>query len=124
MNSGIPKEFTTVKYPDFSEAVNLCFKAGKGAFCAKSDMSMAFRNVPLSPESWPLLVLKAYHPITDEVYWFVDKCLPFGASISCKIFQDISDSLAHLVKFKTRKPLVNYLDDYFFSAIRKAVCYA
>ena len=122
VNSSIPREFTTVKYPDFFEAVNLCFKAGRGAFCAKSDMSMAFRNVPLSPESWPLMVLKAHHPITDEVYWFVDKCLPFGASISCKIFQDISDSIAHLVKCRTRKPLVNYLDDYFFSAIRKVVC--
>ena len=122
VNSGIHKSMTSVVYPDFTKAVKLCFIAGKGAACAKSDMARAFRNVPLNPESWNLLVLKAYHPITGEEFWFVDKCLPFGASISCKIFQDISDAIAHLVKFETKKPLVNYLDDYFFAAVTKKLC--
>ena len=122
VNAGIPKRYTSVVYPDFSEAVKLCFKAGKGAVCAKSDMSMAFRNVPLRPDCWALLVLKAYHPETGEEFWFFDKCLPFGASISCKIFQDFSNSVAHLVRYETKHPLVNYLDDYFFAALRKAIC--
>ena len=100
----------------------MCMKAGKGCCCAKSDMSMAFRNVPMDRKSWCYLVLKAEHPNTGELYYFVDKCLPFGASISCAIFQTFSDAIAHLVVHRTNKPLVNYLDDFFFAALVKAVC--
>ena len=92
VNSGILEDMCSVKYPDFMEAVELYLQAGKGCFCAKSDMSMAFRNVPMNKASWCWLVLKATHPITQKVYYFVDKCLPFGASISCAIFQAFSDS--------------------------------
>ena len=30
--------------------------------------------------------------------------------------------MAHIVTFRTKKPLVNYLDDYFFAALYKALC--
>ena len=103
-------------------AVEICLKAGKNYYCGKSDMSMAFRNIPMDKKSWKYLILKATHPITGQTYYFVDKCLPFGASISCAIFQAFSDSVAFLVKHRTNKPLVNYLDDYFFAALCKAIC--
>ena len=122
VNSGIPEEMCSVEYPDFMDALKICIKAGKGCSCAKSDMSMAFRNVPMDKESWRYLVLKCEHPVTGKVYYFVDKCLPFGASISCAIFQEFSNSVAFLVKYRTNKPLVNYLDDYFFAALRKLLC--
>ena len=67
---------------------------------------------PLRRGSWKLLVLKAEQPVTGKIYYFVDKCLPFGASISCAIFQDFFNAVAYLVLFNTNKPLVNYLDDY------------
>ena len=52
----------------------------------------------------------------------MDKCLPFGISISCAIFQRVSDAIAHIVRWKTKENLVNYLDDYFFAALLKACC--
>ena len=122
VNSCIPEEKCTVKYPDFMDAVELCMKEGESCFCAKSDMSMAFRNVPMNKKSWCYLILKATHPVTGEMFYFVDKCLPFGASISCAIFQAFSESIAYLVTFRTHRPLVNYLDDFFFAALCKAVC--
>ena len=122
VNSGIPEELCAVQYPDFMEAIKMCTEAGKGCSCAKSDMSMAFRNVPMNRKSWRYLVLKCAHPKTGKTYYFVDKCLPFGASISCYIFQEFSNSVAFLVKHKTRKPLVNYLDDYFFTALKRWKC--
>ena len=122
VNSGIPKEFCTVKYPDFSEAVQLCIAAGRNGKAAKSDMCMAFSNVPMDRKSWYFLVLMARHPVTGRTYYFVDKCLPFGSSISCAIFQAFSDPVAFLVKVRTKRPLVNYLDDYFFTAINKLLC--
>ena len=85
-------------------------------------MSMAFRNVPMNKSSWRYLILKAAHPVTGVIYYFVDKCLPFGVSISCAIFQEFSDSIAYLVKHRTNKPLVNYLDDFLFAALCKAIC--
>ena len=68
VNSGIPEEFYSVQYPDFLEAVKFCMEAGAACFCAKSDMSMAFRNVPLNKASWCFLVLKAEHPSTNMVF--------------------------------------------------------
>ena len=85
-------------------------------------MSSAFRHVPLRKDQWYLLVMKAYHPISKKLYYFVDKCLPFGSSISCAIFQAISDAIAYLVEFKTKKPNVNYLDDYLFVSALKRMC--
>ena len=67
-------------------------------------------------------MLKCAHPITGKIYYFVNKCLPFGASISCAVFQEFSNSIAHLVKFRTKKPLVNYLDDCLFAALKKLLC--
>ena len=86
------------------------------------DMSITFRNVPLDSKSWCFLVLKAEHPRTGQVFYFAGKCLPFGVSISCTIFQAFSDATAHPVTFRTRKPLVNCLDDFFFAALYKAIC--
>ena len=117
-----PQEFCKVKYPDFVQAVDMCTKAGKGCYMGRSDVSMAFRNVPLKVEDFPLLLLKAMHPETKKFYYFVDKCLPFGSSISCAIFQAISDGIAFIVSQRTENPTVNYLDDYFFSALMKAWC--
>ena len=122
VNSGIPRNLCTVKYPDFNDAVRLCMRAGKAAFCATSDMSMAFRNVPLMKRCWKLLLMKAQHPTTGVIYYFYDKCLPFGSSISCSIFQSFSDSVAHIVTYITHEPLINYLDDYLFVAYIRNEC--
>ena len=83
---------------------------------------MAFRNVPLNSRSWKFLVLKAYHPVKGELFYFVDKCLPFGSSISCKIFQDFSDAGAFIVTRRTGKDNINCLDDFFFADLLKRIC--
>ena len=122
VNSGIPKNFCSVKYPDFEEAIKICVREGVGCHIAKSDMSSAFRHVPMRPDQWYLLVMKATHPITKETFYFVDKCLPFGSSISCAIFQAISDAIAFVVEYKTKKNNVNYLDDHLFAAAMRMAC--
>ena len=66
--------------------------------------------------------MKARNPKDGRWYFFFDKCLSFGGSSSCAIFQKISDCIKHIVKFRTSKDLVNYLDDYFFVALIKLVC--
>ena len=123
INAGIPHDKRTVKYPDFDQAIKLCLIASVGCSASKSNMSMAFRHVPLLPRDWSLLIMKARHPKSGKTYFFVQKCLPFGSSISCKIFQEVSDAIAHIVKHKCKNNSnVNYLDDFLFVAALKAWC--
>ena len=89
---------------------------------AKSDFSAAFRHVPCSRDSWPWLVMKAICPLDGKTYFFVDKCLPFGSSISCAHFQAISDGIAAVVSYRIKKPVLNYLDDFFFAVLWKFLC--
>ena len=122
VNGNTPTQLTQVKYKDLDDAVKLCLAAGKGAAAAKSDYSAAFRHLGIHPDHWKYLVMKARSPFDGLFYYFVDKCLPFGASISCAHFQAFSDSVAHIFKFKTGEETVNYLDDYFFVALFKLFC--
>ena len=70
------------------------------------------------------LIMMAIHPVTGERLYFIDKCLPFGASISCAVFQEFSDALRHLVEYllKLNDILTNYLDDFLFVAISCDEC--
>ena len=122
VNQNTPRELCKIKYPDFSEAIKLCLREGKGCCIAKSDMSSAFRNLGMSPNDYCFLIMKAESPLDGKTYYFVDKCLPFGASISCSHFQRVSNAVAYLVRHRTRRNLVNYLDDYFFAALLKLLC--
>ena len=126
VNSGIDPEDCTVKYPDFEDAIHLIQQQAiwaRPVYIGRSDMRSAFRQMPLKIGDFCLMLMKAKCPKDGQVYWFVDKCLPFGCSISCKLFQDFSDSVAFLVSWKADgKPNVNYLDDFFFVAFLKAEC--
>ena len=70
--------------------------------------------------------MKAQNPVTGEWYFFVDKCLPFGASISCALFQHFSDALHFLTedRLRIRNRITNYLDDFLFIARTLEKCNA
>ena len=123
VNSGTPKDMCSVHYKDFSEAIRICMKEGRFCFLGKSDMKSAFRNLGLKVANFPWLLLKARSPLDGNWYLFVDKCLPFGSSISCSHFNRFSDSVSHIVRVKSNgKANINYLDDYLFIALFRAVC--
>ena len=122
VNENTPVNLCAVKYPDFNEAIQLCLKEGKFCKIAKSDMKSAFRNLGIKKKHWKFLVMKATNPVDDKTYYFMDKCLPFGASISCSHFQRFSNAVKHIVQFRTKKNLVNYMDDFFFVHLMKLLC--
>ena len=68
--------------------------------------------------------MMAESPIDGNIYYFVDKCLPFEAAISCAHFQAFSDAVAYIVKVRTKADNVNYLNDFLFMALLKAICNA
>ena len=129
VNANTPKEMCSVKYPDFDKAIRLCLAEledspveNSSLFIGKSDTRWAFRNLGLSPNCFMGLLMKARSPRDNKWYFFVDKCLPFGSSISCALFQEFSNAVAHIIRAKTGKDLVNYLDDYLFAALTKLLC--
>ena len=124
VNANTPKHLCTVKCPDFTDAVKLCMEIGAGrrVFISKSDVSAAFRNLGIIKSMWRFLLMKARSPKDGKWYYFVEKCLSFGAAISCHNFQEVSDAVAHIVKTRINQGLVNYLDDYFFVALLEHLC--
>ena len=66
--------------------------------------------------------MKAKDPKTGRFMFFVNKCLPFGVSISCAHFWAVSDTVTHLVKWRTGKVVISYLDDYLFIAFLAMFC--
>ena len=123
VNANMPQELCHVRYPDIDDAIRMVLALGASPiYLSKSDFKSAFRILGLNPRSWRWLVLKAWHPITKNWQFFFDKCLPFSSSISCALSQAVSDAIAHIVRFKTGKDLVNYLDDYLFAALMKIIC--
>ena len=122
VNANTPEELCKVVYPMFDDAIKLCLGEGKDCKLGKSDAKAAFRNLGIIPEDFWLLVMKAKSPIDGKIYYFVDKALPFGASISCSHFQRVSNGLAHIIRYKTKKANVNYLDDFLFAALMRLHC--
>ena len=122
VNSLTPHEICKVKYCEFDDAIRRCLEEGVGCSIAKSDMSSAFRHLGIKKQHWQLLVMKAKSPFNGKFYYFVDKCLPFGSSISCAHFQAFSNAVAFIVSFYTQKQTINYLDDFLFAALLKLLC--
>ena len=122
VNENTPTSMTKVTYPDFSQAIQMCMEAGKSCKIAKSDMKATFRNLGILPAQWRYLILKAESPLDGLIYYFVEKALVFGASISCSHFQRFSNAVAHVVRYFTKLPNLNYLDDYLFAALLTLVC--
>ena len=122
LNANTPAEMCSVKYSDFNKAVQLCMKAGIGCKIGCSDFSSAFRHLGIKKKHWKFLVMKARSPVHGKWYYFMDKCLPFGSSISCAHFQSFSNAVAFLVMKKMLRDLVNYLDNFLFVALMAAVC--
>ena len=51
-------------------------------------------------EVWMCLVMMAINPADNVKYYFCDKCLPFGSSVSCSHFQHFSNCIAYLVQIQ------------------------
>ena len=63
---------------------SIILKVGKGCLIAKSDITSAFRILPIAVDSYQLLGFQWL----DN--YFFDRCLPMGCSISCTDFEKLS----------------------------------
>ena len=119
VNAHTPEDLCKVKYLDLDHAVFTSLEWGNHAKMlkyVKTDVKSAFRLLPLLPRVISLLLFKAENPTDGKYYWFCEKNLPFGHSISCCHFQRFSDCIRHIVETRTNRPvsITNYLDDFLF----------
>ena len=93
-------------------------------YYSKSDIKSAFRLVPILPSQRCWLIMMARDPSNGKLAFFADKCLPFGASISCARFQLYSESLRQIIEHVTHRyhTVTNYLDDFLFIAEDENTC--
>ena len=117
MNANTPYEKCKVHYCTFDEAVRICLREAISCKWGNQIRPQPSEIWELKKSDWPLLIIKAKNPDDGENLLFVNKCLPFGAAISCTHFQCFLDAVAHIVQGKTGKKLINYLDDYFICGI-------
>ena len=107
INNGIDKEACSVRYASFDQAVTLVQKLGVGAEMAKADVKSAFRLLPIYPGDFDLLGFQF------QGYYFIDKCVPMGAAVSCSLFETFSTFLEFRLKQVTgSNAATHFIDDF------------
>ena len=92
VNANTPLDICHVKYKDLDHAIDACIKLlkvhGRNStiFYSKTDIQSAFHLAPVLVIHCKWLVMCATNPSTGDTMYFINMCLPFGASISCAIF--------------------------------------
>lgn len=81
VNDFIDTSYTSVQYSSFDRAVVMIKKLGFKAQCSKMDVKSAFRLLPMYQGEFDLLGFKIGN------WYFIDKCLPMGCSVSCSHFE-------------------------------------
>ena len=110
VNLHIENKDAQVQYPSVQDAVdvNLALREQwHSPFLAKVDIKSAFRLLTIAQSHFPLMGLKF-----DEKY-YIDLFLPMGSRSSCRIFEEFSNAVPHIVHTHGNVPhVINYLNDY------------
>jgi hypothetical protein len=92
-----------------------------GSYLSKIDLSEAYRSIPIHPDNYRLTGLHWIFDGSKEKTYMFDCRLPFGSSMSCKIFQSLSSSIVRMLKARGVMS-VSYLDDFIIVADSKDLC--
>lgn len=107
VNDFIDKKYSSAQYTNFDEAVHMVQDLGRHCKLFKMDLKIASRLLPVRREDFEIL------GIQFNGMFYVEKALPFGASVSCKTFEQFSSFLEFCVKSKMSSgKLIHYLDDF------------
>jgi hypothetical protein len=109
---------SAVKYSSLDDALKLIVP---GSYLAKIDLKEAYRHIPIHPDCYDLTGLQWTFVGHSSPTFLYDARLPFGSSLSCKVFQAISDAIVRMCNqrgFVT----ISYLDDFMVIAASKLEC--
>ncbi|CAC5404254.1 unnamed protein product [Mytilus coruscus] len=107
INDNIPQDKCSVQYASIEDAIELIKTVGRKSFCAKTDISSAFRIINIKESQYNLF------GFMWEGKYYYDKNLQMGCSSSCQIFEIFSTALEWIAKNKILIPnIVHILDDF------------
>ena len=107
LNELIDKEEFSLQYVTIDHAVKIIKRCGQGSWLCKTDISDAFKLIPIAPSLWP------FHGIQwDNKYYFYTR-LVFGSRSSPKIFDSLSTAICWIAThhFNVRN-ILHLLDDF------------
>jgi hypothetical protein len=107
LNDLISKEEFSLQYVSIDDAIKIIKRMGNGARLIKTDITDAFKIMPLSPDMWP------YHCIKrEEKYYFFNR-LVFGSRSSPKIFDNLSRAVCWIAENNFHiQHILHLLDDF------------
>lgn len=109
VNSYIDPELSTVTYTSLDNILEKISELKAPVKLSKMDVKSAFRLLIISPADFDLL------GIQFEGEFYINKCLPFGCSIACNLFEKFATFLQWVVEIRTGlSSLDHYLDDFIF----------
>ncbi|CAC5394076.1 unnamed protein product [Mytilus coruscus] len=109
INDNIPQDKCSVQYASIQGAIELIKTTGKASFCAKTDISSAFRIIKFNIKESQY---KLFGFMWEGKYYY-DKNLQMGCSSSCQNFENFSTALERIAKNKVLIPnIVHILDDF------------
>lgn len=82
----------SVHYSSIDDAAAMIASLGQNALLAKSDIKSAFRLLPVAISDFDLLGFQF------QGSFYFDKMLPFGASISCALWEKFATALHWLTQ--------------------------
>ena len=91
-------------------------------FMAKIDLRHAYRSVPIHPSNFPATGLHWHFDGDDDVTYFYDTRLPFGAKSSPEIFHRLTQSVRRMMSRRGFNSVVVYLDDFLVIAPTREAC--
>jgi hypothetical protein len=98
---------TSVAYVTLDKAVE---RIPPSAFLAKLDLKAAYRSIPIKKECFDLTGIQWKFSGHSKPTFIFDARLPFGAAMSCAIFQRVTDSIARMME-RRGFTVIPYLDD-------------
>ncbi|XP_060070454.1 uncharacterized protein LOC132550409 [Ylistrum balloti] len=107
LNSLIDKLTCSLKYVTVDDAIYIIKHCGLDAWLMKTDITDAFKLIPIDPFLWP------YHGVKWNNKYYFFTCLVFGCRSSPKIFDSLSRAVCWIAKNKYNiRNILHLLDDF------------
>lgn len=108
--------YATYEKCRYTSIDEVCANIKPGSYCAKVDLSSAYRSVPISKDDYCATGLKWKFSGCDSFTYMYDSKLCFGSSKAPGIFQRITESVCRMLKRRGHKCVLVYLDDFIIIA--------
>ena len=107
LNDLINKEDFSLQYVTIDHAIKIIQKLGKGSWLCKTDITDAFKLLPIHPSLWP------YHGIKNGNNYYFFTRLVFGSRSSPKIFDTLSTAVCWIAQKNYKiNNILHLLDDF------------